>query len=74
MYQHTLILLSDTFSGSTRHFFGGYFRKVAYFQIHLWTRAASFKVPVYLLIKCLGGSDIKSKSVANCLDELILFL
>ena len=30
-------------------------------------------VTVHVLKQCLGGSDIKSRSVGNSLDELILF-
>ena len=48
----SLNLLSDTFSGSARHFFrGGYFRKVAYFQSHLRTRAAMTFVYIIKLRK-----------------------
>ena len=56
--QHKINLkpLNDTFSGSATHFWGGYFRKVAYFQSHLRTRTAIAFVYITQIVQTTGKS------------------
>ena len=46
-----------------------------YTQKHtqLYTHRLKKSLAAYLLKKCLGGSDMKWRSLGNSLDELVLF-
>ena len=59
-----LIPLSNTFLAVRRQFFSGYFRKIAYFQCYLRTRAAKTFVYVTLIAQVKGKSFWK-KVTAN---------